>query len=60
MSAQRYTHPTALARLADGRCPECGNEISDHGGRGGAGCSLTDNGVASRIAEYRRQQEEKR
>ena len=54
MSAQRYTHPTTLARLAEGRCPECGHRVDRHDGCGGPnGCTLTDNGVARRINQYR-------
>lgn len=52
MAGQRYTHPLALERMAKGRCPECGNPVEDHGGRGGPGCTLTDNGVAQRIHDY--------
>lgn len=52
MSAQRYTNPVALERMSKGLCPECGASPDDHGGLGGARCSLTDNGVAQRIAQY--------
>jgi hypothetical protein len=49
---QRYTQPLALQRMDEGKCPECGNSLDVHGGWGGPGCSLTDNGVASRISAY--------
>lgn len=52
MSAQRYTSTVALERLALGNCPECGEPASSHGGLGGHGCGLTDNGVAARVAQY--------
>jgi hypothetical protein len=52
--SQRYTQPLALTRMADGRCPECGTYPENHDGWGGPrGCSLTDNGVAQRIHQYR-------
>ena len=57
MSAQRYTDPVARQRMAAGTCPECGNPVSAHGGWGGPGCSLTDNGAAARIAQYQADQE---
>jgi hypothetical protein len=48
---QTYTDPRALERLRNGQCPECGGTTYAHGGWGGPrGCSLTDNGVAHRIA----------
>lgn len=50
--AQRYTDPTALARMAKGNCPECGSRPDEHSGWGGPICSLTDNGVATRIAQF--------
>lgn len=54
VSEQRYTDPRALARMAEGLCPECGHAPSRHDGWGGpAGCGLTDHGVAARIAAYR-------
>jgi uncharacterized Zn finger protein (UPF0148 family) len=57
MTAQRYTDPVARQRMAAGRCPECGREMFEHTGWGGpAGCSLTDNGVAERIAQYQADQ----
>lgn len=56
---QRYTSKTALDRMAKGLCPECGGRVSEHTGSGGPGCSLTDNGVASRIYQYEKDQEEK-
>lgn len=54
VSAQRYTDPHALARMAEGRCPEC-NAVPDvHlGGFPGARCSLREDGVLGRIAQYR-------
>lgn len=52
MAHQRYTNPVALNRMALGVCPECGGLPEEHTGRGGWNCSLTDNGVASRIAQY--------
>jgi hypothetical protein len=51
--AQRYSSPIAQARMANGLCPECGEKPDDHGGRGGPGCSLRDDGVAHRIQQYR-------
>jgi len=56
---QRYTSKTALERMEKGLCPECGRTEADHAGWGSAGCSLTDNGVADRIAQYRRDKEGK-
>lgn len=50
--AQSYSDPTARRRMRKGLCPECGGTPSAHDGWGGAGCSLTDNGVADRIAQY--------
>ena len=50
---QRYTSPVARKRMADGKCPECGEPPSTHTGWGGPhGCGLTDGGVAERIAQY--------
>jgi hypothetical protein len=50
---QHYTDPLAVARMARGRCPECGWVREAHTGWGGPyGCSLTDNGVAQRIHQY--------
>lgn len=49
---QRYTDPVALERMSKQLCPECGYTVSAHTGWGGPGCSLTDNGVASRIYQY--------
>ena len=56
MTAQRYTSPTALERMGQGRCPECGHPREHHGGWGGnqSFCSLRDDGVAARIDQYRR------
>lgn len=56
MMAQHYDDPLARERMSRGCCPECGGEVVDHGGLGGAGCSLTDNGVASRIMQYRHEE----
>jgi len=51
--AQRYTSPAARERMAAGKCPECGEPPSAHTGWGGLhGCTLTDGGVAERIAQY--------
>jgi hypothetical protein len=59
--SQRYAHPYALSRMADGRCPECGFEPFRHDGWGGpAGCTLTDAGVSQRVAQYRADQESAR
>jgi hypothetical protein len=53
--AQTYTNPTAIERMREGNCPECGGPPFRHDGWGGPrGCSLTDNGVADRIAQQRR------
>ena len=58
MSAQRYTNPISLGRLAEGNCPECGFPPGDHNGSGGPlWCTLTGNGVAARIAQYTADQE---
>jgi hypothetical protein len=58
MSAQSYDGATPLARMSDGRCPECGGYPQEHDGWGGPnGCTLTDNGVAQRIAQYRKAQD---
>jgi hypothetical protein len=44
--------------MATGTCPECGSPVSAHDGWGGpAGCSLTDNGAAARIAQYQADQD---
>jgi hypothetical protein len=56
--AQRYTDFLALKRMSEGKCPECGNDVDAHDGRGGPGCSLTDNGVAQRIYQYNQDQKE--
>lgn len=56
--AQRYSDPLALARMDDGRCPECGGAPREHDGAGGNwGCTLTDNGVAQRIAQFQKDEE---
>ena len=50
--------PTAMRRLAEGKCPECGHNTDEHTGWGGPnGCTLTDNGVAQRIHAYRQSKE---
>ena len=50
---QRYTDPRARERMRQGKCPECGESPMRHDGGGGPkGCSLTDNGVALRLAVY--------
>lgn len=51
--AQRYTHPVACERMSNDQCPECGTGVEEHSGWGGPGCTLTDNGVAERIHQYR-------
>lgn len=54
MGAQRYTSAVALGWMGHGRCPECGGYPRDHDGWGGPkGCTLTDGGVAERVAQYR-------
>lgn len=53
MSAQRYTNPVALERMANNTCPECGSPADDHTSWGSARCSLTDTGVDNRIEQYR-------
>jgi hypothetical protein len=58
VSAQHYDSQVARERMSRGRCPECGGEVDDHGGLGGPGCSLTDNGVFQRIEQYRREEAE--
>lgn len=50
---QTYNQSLALGRMRDGLCPECGNAVDKHTGWGGPGCTLTDNGVAERIAAFR-------
>lgn len=58
---QTYAHSLALARMEGGCCPECGYRTDRHDGWGGPnGCSLTDNGVAARLHQYRTDQQEKR
>lgn len=52
MSGQRYADPIARQRMAANACPECGEPADAHTGWGCGGCSLTDNGVAVRIAQY--------
>jgi len=58
--AQTYTNPVAVERMRNGACPECAQMPDAHGGWGSSRCSLTDNGVAERIAEQRRRDEEAR
>lgn len=53
--AQKYTSKTARERMAKGLCPECGRQVADHAGWGSAGCSLTDEGVADRIEQFRKE-----
>ena len=54
MSAQHYSSPKALGRMAQGNCPECGYPPDRHDGWGGPmGCTLTDNGAAARIEQFR-------
>lgn len=54
--AQRYSHPTALERMAEGNCPECGltpqSHLSDSRFWVPRLCDLTDYGVTNRIAQY--------
>lgn len=50
--SQRYKSKVALARMARGRCPECGGLPERHDGWGGPKCGLTDNGVAQRIHRF--------
>ena len=56
MSAQRYTHPTALQRMADQHCPECGLGLDTHSDDTRfwipRHCDLTRVGVEQRIAQY--------
>lgn len=52
IKGQRYTDKRARERMAKGQCPECGQWPHLHDGWGGPGCSLTDNGVAVRLAVY--------
>lgn len=49
---QRYQNRLALDRMSRLCCPECGEPVGSHGGRGSPRCSLTDNGVVDRIAAY--------
>lgn len=60
MSAQTYTDKAARSRMQAGRCPECGYGPTSHDGGGGPGwCTLTDNGVAARIDQYRREEQDR-
>lgn len=58
MSAQRYTHPQALAYMAQGLCPECGAKPEEHNGdprfwmRPGGACDLLPHGVEDRINQF--------
>jgi hypothetical protein len=57
MGDQRYTHPTALARMAEGNCPECGQPVGVHRANSlfwlpGIPCSLTVAGVQDRIEQF--------
>lgn len=55
MGQQYPLRSTAAARLARGVCPECGAPVGMHDGLGGPhGCTLTDNGVAQRIHDYKK------
>lgn len=58
--AQRYASRTARERMAKGLCPECGGKASEHAGWGSPGCSLTDSGVADRIAQFRDDEDKKK
>jgi hypothetical protein len=52
--AQGYIDPIAVERMRAGNCPECGRPGGEHDGAGGPGwCSLTDWGVAGRVAHQR-------
>lgn len=56
--AQKYTSPVARDRMAKGKCPECGATVGMHDGLGGPFlCTLTDTGVAQRIAEFNKGKE---
>jgi hypothetical protein len=55
--AQRYTDLRALDRMDRGLCPECGGTVTQHTGWGRGDCSLTDNGVAERVAQFHRDRE---
>lgn len=57
---QRYPAGIAHEWMAQGLCPECGHQTDDHTGWGLGSCSLTDNGVAQRIEQYRRDQAEQK
>jgi hypothetical protein len=54
--AQRYRHTTALARMAEGRCPECGEVPAAHSNSPEfwlpRRCDLTFDGVGDRIAQH--------
>lgn len=48
-------YATPAGRMNADRCPECAYPARAHDGWGGPnGCTLTDNGVAQRIATHRR------
>ena len=56
MSAQRYSHPTALQRMGNGLCPECGEASSAHLDDPRfwlpRRCDLMPHGVVERINQY--------
>lgn len=62
MSAQRYTSPAALERMAAGNCPECGQSAEAHSGDPRfwipRDCDLLPHGVTERIEQYRVDQAE--
>jgi hypothetical protein len=55
--AQRYDYPIALANMAAGNCPECGEHPDTHSEDTRFwlrwGCDLTRTGVLDRLAQYR-------
>ena len=57
MSAQRYTSPNALSRMASGLCPECGNAVVAHSNDirfwVPRTCDLTIQGVVDRIEQFK-------
>jgi rubredoxin len=48
---QRYSDITALRRMKDGLCPECGQQPKVHAGWAAIGCSLGVRAVLERIHE---------
>ncbi len=48
---QRYSDITALRRMKDGLCPECGQQPGVHAGWKAIGCSLGARAVLERIYE---------